>query len=151
MNTLQMPRNPITNSMIPMQGTTRQACAARGEFSPDYWRFDLNRTFPRDYQSSVPYITSNQSFFTKTEPHQTLESTTHGMPTGDEPVYGHMKYIRNPLDQEQTNGHSIAFKLQGVSRVQDNMNPIGSMRYPPYQYPYLNWTTIYNGSTSKLR
>jgi hypothetical protein len=60
-----------------------------------------------------------------------------------------MNYPLNPLNQEQTNSHTQAYKGFGQTRVAYNMNPIGVMRAPNYQYPVGKWQNSYVGSLTR--
>lgn len=142
----------IAQSMIPSQRGTVQSCVNPREFSETDWQFNVNRAYQLDWAPGAA-MNSNLNYFTQMEPHQKIKNGMFNPLTGREPIYGHTNYTLNPLDQEQTGSHMAAYQLQKQTRVADNMSPLPSMRFPPYQYPINTptsaWVHSYQGSRSR--
>lgn len=124
----------LSQTCVPIQENSRQAFPARGQFTPDLWKFDPNKPQQLDWQVGVKHF-QNDNYFAKEEGYQEIKNTMFNPLTGQEPVYGNVNYFLNPLQQEQTNAHMSGYQLQKQTRVADNMSPMGVMRFPAYQYP----------------
>ena len=142
----------IAQSMLPSQEHTRQSFPAPRQFAPDDWQFNLMRDFAPDYREGNAEQ-SNNNYFAKKEPYQQVKNGMFNPLTGQEPIYGHVEYKLNPLDQEQTNAQMSGYQLQKQTRVADNMSPIGVMKFPPYTYPVNGppnvWANVYTGSVRR--
>lgn len=138
--------NPIVNTMVPSQRATVQSIPNPREFSPTDWKFGVNRAYQVNWTDPLQYDTSSDNYFNNNEEWRPFKNSMFNPLTGREPVFGEMNYNLNPLDQEQTNSQTAAYKMNGITRVQGNMNPIGVMRAPPYQYPSKPWQSVYIGS-----
>jgi hypothetical protein len=142
----------ISASLVPSQESTRQGMVNPNQFSNQrFWSFDAERD-PNGFtwQPSVAEY-SNLNYFTKDEPHQQVKNGMFNPLTGQEPVYGQTDYHLSPLDQEQTNSHMSGYGLQKQTRVADNMNPAGVMRFPSYTYPTPRWQTVYEGRAQPMK
>jgi hypothetical protein len=135
----------IANTMVPAQRTTEQSIFNPKEISPTMWMFDPVRTQQYDWQPEVAQL-SNNNMFAKNEPYQDVKNGMFNPLTGREPIYGHVRYRLNPLDQEQTN--RAGYEQQKQTRYRDNMDPAVAMRWPAYQYPVNDWRKVYQGSIS---
>jgi hypothetical protein len=142
----------IAGSTVPSQEHTRQSFPARGQFAPDDWQFNVNRANAVDYQTNNA-IQSDYNYFALSENYQNIKNGMFNPLTGEEPIYGHVNYSLNPLDQEQTNAGMSGYQNQKQTRVSDNMSPAYSMQFPAYKYPVNTppnvWANIYMGSTRK--
>lgn len=138
--------------MVPSQRGTVQGTVNPREFGPNNWEFNVNRAYQLDWAQGTT-LNSNLNYFSQKEPYQSIKNGMFNKLTGEEPSAGHINYRLNPMDQEQTNSHMAAYQLQKQTRVSDNMSPIGSMRFPPYQYPINTptsaWVHAYTGSRSR--
>ncbi len=143
-----MQRLSIAGSCVPSQEHTRQGLVNPRQFGPNDWKFDVMRATQVDWQPGND--TLNDNYFAKGEGYQTIKNGMFARLTGEEPMYGHVNYKLNPLEQEQTNAHMSAYQNQKMTRVSDNMSPAGSMRFPWYQYPANTppniWVHRFNGS-----
>ena len=135
----------IANSMVPSQRHTVQSFPNPMEFGPGDWGFSVARAQRLDW-SPLSMTTSTDNFFTNREPSKTLKNGMFNPLTGEEPIFGHVNYNLNPLEQEQTNAKMSGYQLQKITRVADNMSPAGVMRFPTYQYPVGAWQNVYEGS-----
>lgn len=144
-----MRSNPIVNSMIPSQRHTVQSIPNPREFSKTDWRQDYTRTYMLDWTNPLQADTNDPNYFDRNEAWKPFKNSMFNPLTGQEPIYGQINYTLNPLNQEQTNSHTVAYAQNGQTRVAWNMNPTGVMRFPNYQYPTRPWQTNYVGSRSK--
>lgn len=142
-----------TMTTVPSQRQAHQSIANPREMGPDYWRFNPDRGvgtskafFPADQQSD--------NYRTLNEGHHRIKNGAMNPLTGEEPIYGHMHYPRNPLDQEQTN--RPAYNIQKETRILDSRNPVRTMINIPSSYPqyrlgqtYLNFPT--GNQVSRMR
>lgn len=135
----------IAPSFVPSQRHTVQNFPNPREFSPDDWRFSPAKAQQLDWQPMVQ-LTSSDNFSTLKEGWQSVKSAMFNPLTGSEPLFGNVDYQLNPLEQEQTNAKTFAYQAQKMTRVEDNMSPAGSMRFPTYQYPVGAWQNVYQGS-----
>jgi hypothetical protein len=142
----------IAQSMLPSQEHTRQSFPAPRQFSADDWQFSLMRDFAPDYREGNAEQ-SNLNMFAKNEPYQQIKNGMFNPLTGQEPIYGHVNYRLNPLDQEQTNAKMAGYQMQKITRVADNMSPAGVSRFPAYQYPVNGppniWANVYTSSVRR--
>ena len=136
--------------MIPSQKQTAQAIVNPRQFSPDDWRFDINRAQSLNWQPGNA-LQSDFNYFSQEEPHQLIKNGMFNPLTGQEQIYGHMGYFLNPLAQEQTGAHMNAYGYQKQTRVADNMNPYFVMKAPPNRYPINVPLNSYKGSTNRPR
>lgn len=141
----------ISQSCQTSQEHTRQGFPAPRAQRPDDWMFKLSSAQAVDYQPGNAQ-TSNNNYFAKRENYQTMKNGMFNPLTGAEPLYGHVNYTTNPLQQEQTNAQASAYQLQKSTRVNDNMSPAYQMNFPAYYYPVNNrpnvWANVYQGSTN---
>lgn len=135
----------IAQSMVPSQRHTEQNFPNPREFAPNDWQFSTNRAQQLDW---VPLSAdlSCDNWFNNKEAWQSIKNGMFNPLTGQEPTFGHVDYKLNPMEQEQTNAQMSGYQLQKVTRVADNMSPIGSMRMPTYQYPVGAWQNVFQGS-----
>jgi hypothetical protein len=112
------------------------------------WVFDMTRDAGYQ-QTKVPSDQQSDNYFYYNEPATTeLKDKAFGMLTGLEPVFGHMVYPLNPLNQEQTNreGRDLQMMTQQESQgAPHTQNPLRTMIGQPDMYPYLRgrkWYTI---------
>lgn len=136
----------IANTMLPSQEATRQSIPAPRAFSPNDWRFSVGRAYRLNFTDPSQADLSTDNYFNNNEEWRPFRNSMFNPLTGREPVFGEMNYSLNPLNQEQTNSHTIAYKQMGYTRVAGNMNPAGVMRLPNYQYPTKPWQSVYQGS-----
>ena len=141
-----MPRLTIAPSCIPSQNGTSKSVVEPREFSPTDWMFNTNRAYSYDWRNGNA-ITNNDNYFAKAEPYQKIKTGMFNPLTGQEPIYGHVNYRLNPMDQEQTMSHMSGYENQLQTRVSDNMNPGLVMRYPPQLYRVGVWQNCYQSST----
>lgn len=138
--------------MVPMQRATVQGMVNPREFSPNDWKFNVARAQDLDWQKDND-ITSDFNFFARSEPFHEIKNGMFNPLTGQEPIYGHVNYKLNPLQQEQTNAKMSGYQNQKQTRVRDNMSPVYSMRFPAYQYPSNGppnvWANVYMGSRTR--
>jgi len=139
----------IAQSMVPSQMHTQQGMVNPQQFSVDDWEFNVLRAQQVDYQRGNA-ISSSDNYYALGEGYQTVKNGMFNPLTGQEPVYGHVNYNLNPLQQEQTCAHMFAYQAQKQTRVRDNMSPAGVMNQPSYKYgvnfPPNVWANVYNGS-----
>jgi len=139
----------IATSMVPSQEHTRQGFVNPGQFGPTDWMWSASRTASLDWQPGNS-ISSSDNYFSQGEGYQSIKNGMFNPLTGQEPVYGHVNYRLNPLNQEQTMAHMQPYALQKESRVLNNISPAGVMRYPPFTYPSNGppngWANHFNGS-----
>ncbi len=135
----------IANSMVPSQRRTVQSFPNPNEFGAGDWGFNVTRAQQLDW-SPLSVNTSSNNFFTNLEPSKNLKNRMFNPLTGQEPVFGHVNCYLNPLEQEQTNAKMAGYQLQKITRVADNMSPVGVMRFPTYQYPVGAWQNVFEGS-----
>ena len=146
-----MMTNPIVQTMIPQQRHTQKSFPNPREWTANDWSFDVNQAQELNWRPGTARQ-SDFNYFSNSEPHQKLQNGVFNPLTGQEPIYGHMNYILNPLAQEQTNAHESAYQKQKVTRVANNMNPFSAiMSAPPYRYPVGVWVNSYKGSMSNPR
>lgn len=139
-------RYSISGTCLPQQKRTEKAIRNPGEFTPDDWKFSVTGD-PNGWDwRGGNAVTGDSNLFNNREPYRLIQNAIFGPLTGQEPIYGHVKYHLNPLDQEQTNAKMSAYQIQKQTRVLDNMSPLGVMRYPAYKYPVNVWSNIYQGS-----
>ena len=140
----------IAYSMLPGQESTRQGMVNPGQF-PDqnFWKFDVNREVSGvDYQPGNAEL-SSLNYFNNDEPYQNIKNGMFDKNLPQNPIFGHTKWILNPLDQEQTNAHMFAYQAQKQTRVANNMSPVFQMRWPYFQYPTPQWVNVYQGSRTR--
>jgi hypothetical protein len=135
----------IANTLVPSQRHTQQNFPNPREFAPDDWQFNPNRAQQLDWQPLASTL-STTDFYSNREAWKTIKNGMFNPLTGAEPIFGHVDYLLNPLEQEQTNAKTFAYQAQKVTRVADNMSPAGSMRMPTYRYPVGAWQNVYQGS-----
>lgn len=138
--------NPIVNSMVTSQRATVQNFPNPREFTPNDWRFDVNRAYQVDWTNPIHADTSSDNYFNNNEEWRPFKNSMFNPLIGGEPIFGQINYNLNPADQEQTNSHTVAYQGFGRTRVAYNMNPTGVMRAPTYQYPVRKWQTIFQGN-----
>ncbi len=142
----------IAQTMIPSQEHTRQGLVNLGQFGPTDWMWSIDRQYRNDWNGNEQN-NGNPNYFAKNEGYQQVKSGMFNPLTGQEPVFGHMNYKLNPLDQEQTGAHSSAYSAMKQTRVAGNMSPAGVMTNPTYQYgtnyPPNLWARVYQGSQVK--
>lgn len=142
----------IAASMIPSQEHTRQSFPAPRQFGPANWSFQLMRDSAPDYREGNAEQ-SDLNMFAKNEPYQAIKNGMFNPLTGTEPIYGHVNYVLNPLEQEQTNAKMSGYQLQKQTRIADNMSPKGVMNFPSYRYPTNGppniWANVYTGSVRR--
>lgn len=126
----------IANTMLPQSPNDVQR------------KSDITNFTPTNWTNSIQYRTSDLNYFTNDEAFREFKNSTLDPLTGAEPIYGHMNTPLNPLDQEQTGAHTIAYQQFGLTRITGNMNPGWFMRYQPYTYPTRKWYSNYQGSSS---
>ena len=130
----------IANSMIPQQRQAYQSVANPGEMNPDYWRFNV----PRDSGNSKAYFPAraqSDNYRALGEGYRNVANGMFNQLVGSEPVYGHMKFPLNPLDQEQQN--RVGYDYQKQTRVLDNRDPVRVMANTPTQYPNYRGMPVY--------
>jgi len=128
----------IANSMIPSQEQSRQGMVNPRQFGPNDWRFDVNRD-PGYHAAYFPSDQQSDNYRSLNEGHQNVKNGMFMSLTGAEPIYGHMNYPRNPLDQEQTNRPGRAMQLETQQEAQGapfTQNPARTMFNTPSGYPY---------------
>ena len=139
----------IANTCLPRQMNTQKAVTNPREYAPDEWAFEPTRAQEYDWQPTNRE-TSSLNMRAKNEGYQTIKSGMFAQNRPENPIYGHVKYFLNPLDQEQCNAKMSGYQLQKQTRVSNNMSPDYSMRQPYYQYgvnyPANVWSNFYENS-----
>lgn len=135
----------IAQSMLPSQRHTEQNFPNPREFAPNDWQFSPLRAQQLDWQPMVADL-SCDNWYNNKEAWQSIKTGMFNPLTGAEPIFGHVDYQLNPMEQEQTNAQMSGYQLQKITRVADNMSPAGSMRLPTYQYPVGAWQNVFQGS-----
>lgn len=135
----------IANTMLPSQRHTEQNFPNPREFAPNDWQFSPSRAQQLDWQPMVQSL-STTNWYSNREGWKQVKNGMFNPLTGAEPIFGHVDYQLNPLEQEQTNAQMSGYQAQKVTRVADNMSPVGSMRMPTYQYPVGAWQNVFQGS-----
>lgn len=103
-----------------------------------HYRFDYNRD-PIFSQTRLPAKWQSDNYMPLSEGYQSIKNGMFNSTTGLEPVYGHMNYPRNPLNQEQTNRAGRAMQMQTQIEAQGaphTQNPFRTMSKIPSKYPY---------------
>ena len=140
----------IANSMVPSQEHTRQGQPAPRQFAQNDWAWSLNRQWQNDWNGLDSQF-GNPNWFAKNEPYQAVKNGMFNPLTGREPIAGHVNFVLNPLDQEQTNSHTSAYALMKQTRVANNMDPFRLMvnSAPGYgiNQPPNKWVNRYTGSS----
>lgn len=140
----------IAYSCLPAQESTRQGMVNPMQFpEQNFWKFDVGREPTGvDYQSGNAEQ-STDNYFSNDEPWQNIKNGMYEQNNPQNPTYGHIKWVLNPLDQEQTDSHMVAYQNQKSTRVAWNTSPVYQMRFPWYQYPSPQWVNVYQGSTRR--
>ncbi len=125
-----MNRYSISSSCIPSQ--RQQSIINPRENSPTDWQFQMTRE--AGYQSSMMgAVNQSDNMFVLKEGHQRVKNGMFDKLTGGEPIFGHVNFDRNPLDNNRNNLQAAA--IQGTTQVQWNKNPFPLMFKSPSQYP----------------
>jgi len=137
--------------MVPGTRATYQSIFNPGENGPGVWQFQPERE-PGYSKSFLPAVYQTTNGYSLTENWQKTKNGMFMQNSGEEPIFGHVDYPRNPLDQQQTN-HEVT-DLTKITRVQWSNSAAKSMFGTPSQYPNNRGRpdyTNYSGSQSYQR
>lgn len=138
-----VPGLSIANTLNPSQKQAWHSIAEPKEYSQTDWMFDLSRD-PQNW-SGDPAL-KNDNYFYLNEPwYNSLKDNMFKKLTGNEPIFGHMNYARNRLDQNQTN--KAVNDLYYETQLDWNKNPEVMTTNPVSKYPQVPDILNYQGST----
>lgn len=137
----QVPGLSIANTMNPMQKGPYRSMIEPGEISGANWQWSIDRA-QQDFK--LPPKWQSDNYFDQGEGYKSIKNGMYGQLTGREPMYGHMDYPRNPLDQNQTNMEvNDMYKM-----TQYNWSKgLKVLRFDPSRYPQVKDYLNFQGST----
>lgn len=125
-----LPLNKIALGMIPSQ--RRQGMINPKENSPTDWQFQPQRE-PGFSKAFFPADEQSDNYYTLNEGHKQILNGMFDNNTTGNPIFGHVNFQLNPLDNNKTNLQ--ANDNQKQTRVSWSNSAFRSMRMTPSQMP----------------
>jgi len=139
----------ITKTMVPSQMAPRQSIPYPKQFSPTDWAFDPVKDAQRYNWRPSNALQTSDNYFDLMEPYKAVKNSMFNTLNGEEPIFGHINFFLNPMEQEQTGAHTSAYFNQKLSRVYGNTDPFRLMRAPAITYPTTLPINVYKGSMAR--